>query len=353
MAFKIQGASGILDKLINWVATSTERITDFNVGSATRTLLESTALQLEEFYYDLQKGIEYAIRNSAYHAFGFERKASQRATGKVTIYFDSPLLREITLVQGTQFHTGKNRARKIYFESTKTLAIPRGSNQATIPIICTIPGTVGNVNIGEISKMTVGNPNIALVTNHENLSDGKDTESLTDRTVRFREYVHTLQKATKDAVAYGIKEVPGVAGVSIDDTNYGIMYAYAHDNNGNLSDELKAAILNHAIEYRSGGIEVSVRPIVKVKADLDINVTYREGIDPRIYDTIVAELVTNYLNNLKASESLNLSNLITAINDTYRDIIAYIEVCNNEDIYIRHNEIIRAGNIKVNGKQSG
>ena len=55
MGFRIRGSEEVLQKLITWVSQGTDKITDYNPGSAIRTLLESVSLQIEEFYYDLKK----------------------------------------------------------------------------------------------------------------------------------------------------------------------------------------------------------------------------------------------------------------------------------------------------------
>lgn len=348
MAFKIQSGGGILEKLTQWVSTSTDKITDFNVGSATRTLLESVALQIEEFYYDLKRAVEYAVKNSCYQAFGFERYKATKATGMVTIFFDKPLNGDKIFEKGTKFHTGKSRTERIYFESTQTIIAKKGAEIITIPVECTESGEVGNVKIGEINKLEVGSPIVKEVINKFDFVDGKNVETLTDRSVRFREYITSLQRGTVDAIAYGIKQVPGVAGVSIDDTNYGIVYAYVHDKNGDLSEELKEKVLKNLINYRSGGIEISIKPMIKRYVDLELEVFYKDNVDGRIYDEILKDIIEGYLNNLKASENLHLSNLITFINDTYRDVISYINIKDSEDVIIAKNEIIRAGTVKVN-----
>lgn len=345
----MRGADSILQRLTAWVSTNTDKITDFNIGSATRTLLESTALQIEEYYYDLKQAVEFAIRNAAYHAFGFERTKARKATGSVSVFFRDSLTRETVIPKGTQFHTGKNKSRKIYFQTTENIVIQPGTEVAEINVECMEYGEIGNVYIGEITKLAVGNPNVAYITNVESFIDGRDRETELSRQIRFAEYVHTLQRGTAESIAYGIKQTPGVAGVWIDDSHIGIAYAYVHDKDGNLSDELKEKVHRSIEEYRSGGIEIAIRPVVKRRVDLDIKITYREGVDAKIFNNFIRTLTINYMHQLKASEDLYMSNLVTTINDTYRDVVSYISICNNADVEIMNNEIIRPGDILVNG----
>lgn len=350
MGFRIRGADSILQRLTSWVATSTEKITDFNIGSATRTLLESVALQIEEYYYDMQKAVEYAIRNAGYEAFGFERDTAKKASGVVTVSFKRPLVSDYVFAKNTQFHTGNSRNRKIMFQSSENIKVLAGTSEVNIPVECTEYGEIGNVFAGEISKMQIANPLVDFVTNRNNFFNGEDLETEIKRELRFKEFVHTLQRGTAEAVAYGIKQVPGVSGVAIDDTHIGYMYAYVHDKDGNLTPDLKANINRKIEEYRSGGIEVSVRPVVKKLVNLEIGVGYRDGIDGGIYNDLVRELVISFINSMQAAQDLNMSNLITVINDTYRDVISYINICDNPDVLVWGNEIVKAGNITVNGE---
>lgn len=352
MGFRHKGADSILQKLTNWVSNQTDQLTDFNVGSAIRTLLESIALQIEEFYYDLKQAVIYAIKNAAYHAFGFTREQSSKSSGMVTIFFNKSLTDNMVIQIGTQFHTGDRLSRRIYFTSTQNVMINKGSDRATVPVECMEEGEIGNVGIADICKLGVGNPHVKYIANTSKFTNGKNQETETGRKIRFQEYVHTLQRGTKAAVTYGIKEVSGVSGVYVDDSNIGIMYAYVHDSSGELSKELQEQILRHIVNYRSGGIEVSVRPVVKIMADLDIDVYYKPNIDGNIYDIGVHNLVENYINSLSVAENLNLSDVITAINDTYRDIIDYIDVSNNTDTNTLKNEIIKAGIIQINDYSS-
>lgn len=349
MKFRLnsENKDSILQKLIAWVSFKTDKLTDFNPGSAVRTLLEAVSLQIEEFYYNLFNATKYAIRNACYNAFKFEKYASSYASGTVTIYYESPLLKDKVITKGTEFHTGENTVRKIYFKATRDILIKEGAQAAIIPVTCTEKGTIGNVVAGEISKLTVGDPNVYLITNNSDFSNGKDIESDTEREERFREYVHTLQRGTKDAIAYGIKQVKGVDGVYIDDNYIGYLIAYVHDMYGNLSDELKERVLKGVDDYRSAGIEVVVRPAVKKLVNMNIKVVYRHGYDPNNYNSAIGQIIYNYINSLKVSEDLNISTLITVINDSFREIIAYIDLEDKKDITTLYNEILKPGTITV------
>lgn len=349
MAFRVKGANAILESLINWTSARTDKLTDFNVGSATRTLLESVALQAEEFYYNLKKGIEHAIRNSCYNAFSFERKPANKATGYVTIFYEYPLKQEILIPKGSRFHTGNARVIKEYYRSLENVIVGEGSQTAIVRIEAERPGKRANAVAGEISKMDMGGPNIANVANTNDIVNGKDRESEASRAQRFKEYVHTLQRGTAEAVAYGIKQVPGVSGVYVDDRYIGFARAYVHDDNGKLSDELKAKVIEAVNEYRSAGIEIEIKAAVKIDVDVDnLKIMYKEGADKLLYDSMITIAIREYLQNMKVSESLKYSTMLSYIYDSYSEAISFIDIENLKDVNIKANEIIRPGIVAVN-----
>lgn len=349
MAFKIKGANSILEGLINWVSSRTDKLTDFNVGSATRTLLESVSLQAEEFYYDLKKGVEHAIRNSCYNAFSFERKPAVRAEGYVTVFYDEPLYQDTIIAKGSIFHTGNNRLRKEYYRTTENVKVLEGSKSVILKVEAVEVGKRGNAVAGEICKMQMGPANIKNIANTNDIVNGKDRESEASRAQRFKEYVHTLQRGTAEAIAYGIKQVPGVSGVYIDDNYIGFVIAYVHDKEGNLSDELKADIFKAVETYRAGGIEVAIKPTVKKVVDIDnIKVIYRDGVNNILYDSMITVAIKEYLGNMRVSQSLKYSSLLAYIYDSYSEAISYVDLENLKDVNVRENEIIRPGIIAVN-----
>lgn len=345
MSFRIRGSDSILQRLTTWVATNTKKITDFNPGSAIRTLLEAASLQIEEFYYDLKQAVQFAIKNSGYHAFGFEKYKAVKASGNVVILFEKVLTDSLLIQKGTEFNTGNRRSKKIYYKSTENVIIRAGVQSGIIPVECTEAGEIGNVSAGEINKMNPSNPHIASISNVNAFVNGKDIETDIQREMRFKEYVHSLQRGTAEAVAYGIKQVNGVSGVWIDDSYIGYMYAYVHDKNGDLTEELKKKVEQAVVDYRSGGIEVVIRPVVKKLVDIEFKIFYKPRVNTTLYDELIENLVSGYINQLNVAEDLNMSNVITTINDTYRDVIAYIDIMDSKDIKTVTNEIIRSENV--------
>ncbi len=122
MSFQIKKFNSIVASMINWVSSATDRITDFNVGSVSRTLLEAVAIELEELYYQLLRAVEEAIEEAIYRTFNFPRNPAQRATGTVRFNRLAGTEPEVTIPRGAL--TGTDTDPIIYFETQADDKIP-------------------------------------------------------------------------------------------------------------------------------------------------------------------------------------------------------------------------------------
>lgn len=346
MGLIIKDMDAVFNNLVEWITAKTDKITDFNVGSAMRTLSEAIAMQFEEFYYAMKQNTVWAIENSIYDAFSFDMEAATYATGVVTIRYYQPLKQPLQIEKGTVFCTSSGYGY-IYYESTEDVVVPEDTTSVDLKVICKSIGTVGNVPAGAITTIVVTNANIESVTNREALTNGTDDETNTERKKRFQNYIKTLARGTADSIVYGTLEVDGVAGAMVDDSYIGYVKVYAHDSDGNLSDELRQAILDNVWNYRAAGIEVEVLPIIKKAIDIELVVVIDDNYDASSYTGMLHTLVTSELNNYLVSENLYMSNLIHAIKNVYDDVVINIVIRKGADTIIEKNELIRAGEIQV------
>jgi len=349
MGLKTKSVTEIFTSLVTWVTTGTQKITDFNVGSATRTLLESVSLQIEEFYFDMRQNIEYAVENAIYNAFGFDTIQSSKANGYVTVSFNTVLPSGLVIQKGTLVSTPLVSNKAIYFEVTENVTALAGASSIMLPVQCTTIGTTGNVSANEITIMVTSNSYVETVTNTTAFNNGTDKESASDRKIRFKSYIKSLQRGTLESITYGAKSVPNVSGVWVDDNYIGFIRVYVHDSHGELPDALKANVLTALDDYRAAGIEVEVLPVVKVPKNLSFNIVFQNHTDIASYVSSLTTLITNFLNNFKVADDLFMSNVISAIMDSYKDVIVNIEITNGSDSNIQDNELIVAGTVVVSG----
>lgn len=346
MGLKIKSMYDVLSDLIEWITSRTNKITDFNVGSAIRTLCESIAIQFEEFYFSMKQNVLYAIENSVYDSFGFNLKIAEAASGYVTVAFEEPLPSSLTFPKGTVFCTAAIYGY-IYFESTEEHYAEQGLVSTMIPVVCKTPGTIGNVPAGAITTIVTTNAIIKSVSNESAFTNGLNEETTTERKKRFQNYIKTLARGTVDAIIYGCLEVEGVTGAWCDDKYIGYVKLYAHNAEGELPNELKQAIINNLQNYRAGGIEVEVLPIVKRPIDLSLKILIGNDYDTETYSLLIQSSIISWLNEYSVAKNLYMSDVIHTIKTVYEDIVVNILIENGSDVQLAENELVRPGEISI------
>ena len=347
MGLKLKSLSEILGDMATWISTNSKKVTDFNVGSAVRTLLEAVALQMEEFYYKMHENVMWAIENSIFHAFGFDMKSANAATGYVSMFFNHPISETYTIRAGTKFSTAAGTAKPIMFSVTNDTAVPVGASEVMLSVQCDEVGEIGNVPANSINCMIAPFSLLKGITNTAHFVDGSNAETKAERKQRFLRYIQTLARGTSDAISYGCLEVDGVKGVWIDDTKTGLVNVYAHDLNGELSDELRQAIIRNLENYRAAGIEVDVLAVIKKSIDMNILIIVHDDADAQMYASILEDTVTKYLDSFQVAKNLYLSELIRYTKNLYDDVIVSMKLEQQDDIFANQRELIRAGKINV------
>lgn len=346
MGLKIKDVTQIFNSLATWITSDNRRLSDFSVGSALRTLTESIALQLEEFYFHMKQNVEYAIETAIYTAFGFELITEEKASGYITLYFITALENPLVIPAGTRFSTSLMNSRIVYYETTDDYIVEKGAIEAIVEAACTEYGSIGNCELGEVTNLVTTSTAIDHIVNSTRFTGGREEETKTERQERFKLYLKSLGRATRDAIAYGVKQVPGVAGVWVDDNYIGFVNVYCHDKDGYLPAELKVKIENALNDYRAAGVEVKVLPVVERIVDLTITLVVPDNTDMDAYLPGIKSLVEGYLNDYEVATDFYKSDIITLIMSNYREIVITIDI-EGDNIKTQNNELVLAGNINV------
>ena len=336
----------ILKGLIDWTTSRTTELTDFNVGSAIRTLYEAVAVQVEEFYFRMKQNALYAITNSIYQAFNFERRVANKATGSVTVSFMQTIPTTFTIPAGTIFSTSEVYGY-IAFESLEDTYVQPGVVSVSIQVAAKEAGTSGNVPQGAISVMVPTNTIVRRVYNEAAFTNGRNAETATEHKKRFQQYINSLAKATRNAILYGTLQVEGVTGAWVDDNYVGYVRVYAHNSDGELPDTLRAAIVNQLIDYRAGGIEIEVLSINKVSINQTIQVMIENDYDTDVYAQLIKTVVVSYLNEYTVGTNYHVADIVHIIKSSYEDVVINVNITNGKDVEIQKHQLIRPGDITV------
>lgn len=358
--FTFKKNDDILSSMIDNVLLKNTDVNDFTVGSILRTLLESESLELETLYYLQLENLNHAIDESVLQAFQFPPIKYVHAFGDIEIDFSGTLQQDLYIPQGTRFGS-TNKAYNQVFQTINEYRVPKGENSAVITVYCSNDNNIGSY--GNVPKNTIDTTpdmsNISQIYNPEDFLTGSDGESIEDTKTRFRAYIQSLARGTRQSLEYATMAVPGVTGCAIYETTYGSVVIYAHDANGNLNDNLQEEIAQSVAQYKPAGIQVIIRPVHKtfVNLNVGINVKYEEYETANYLELVKKDLV-NYLNSFQAGDILYLNKAMNQVlnsnNKIIRDASISFEAVPDEsirdDAYVPDDSVATVGGLVVTEK---
>ena len=344
----IKRQSEILSDMIDYTSSITNKVTDFTVGSAVRSLFDAFSIELEMLYMLTSENIQEGIDAGLMSAFDFSPKEAQKAYGNVTIEFYNPLENAISIDKGTRFSTS-SAENSIYFEADSSYIVPEGSSEFTLSVICNVPGEDGNVVAGEISNVETSLYNVSKVYNTSDILTGRKEETYEEAKSRFQLFIESRGRATKKSVLYGALSVPEVNTAYIEEQT-GLVNVYVADDNGNLTQSLQQKVIDALEDYRPAAIKLNVFPMLKKDLDIDATV-YVDDISyiTDSYREALLGYIKGYLNQFKADKNFIVHDLIKTVINFDDDTIIDVDIDTPAGNYITNpDEIIRAGVININ-----
>jgi len=323
-------------------------ITNFNVGSRIRTLLEAIATELHKSQYDYSKAMKTAIPLAVFNGFEFTREPGINATGKINFYRSGAAASDITIPIGTMILLDG-----VTFETTALGKILTGNTDSGgIASKCSTVGVLGNIAVNAIDTIAGDGSFINQPTGVENAKNGTaaippdgtaftggtDEESDEDRLARFREYVNSLARATPMGLVIGAKTVAGVISASIVENSPapGWVTLYVDDGTGSLPAAMKTEVekvingdpsdpVNYP-GYRAAGIQVRVLApnLVNVNITMIIEIIMNSLVDDTQLEDEVETAVTNYVNTLTLGYDVTRTEIIKVAKNVHSDIFDII-----------------------------
>lgn len=321
--FQLKDFVSIVAAQVNHARATQDKLTDFEIGSVVRTLMEAPAIEIEELYQKIFAGVLDAIPTAIYKAFDFELIAKAAASGSVRITFSGPIVEEFTIPAGTVFDCAKSPLK---FTSTADVVIPVGAESAAVVVVCVTAGTIGNVAAGSIT----GSPGYTLpvgsrITN-DAFTSGVDAQTDAERKARFVEFIQSLSRGTVAALRYAVRQaqltnaagqlLEYVARVGVEESP-GHVAMYIYGSGGMASAELLAkaqAIIDGYFDapsgklvsgYRAGGVKVDVLPMGerRIPVGLKVKVVYGVDLSPESKKAIKNDIATALAPEFESVES--------------------------------------------------
>lgn len=332
--FQIKDFSSISASMVNWMRAATKKVTDFNVGSVVRTLVEAAAIEIDELYQRMFIGLKEAIPVSVYNSFDFAALPANTAGGLVHVIITAQAT-DTLIAGGTTFTpTGSSAS----YTASTDVTITAGNTYADVPVICTATGSIGNIPAGAAFTLGPVTPGFVSAANQAAFVGGRDAETDTERKLRFGVFIKSLARGTNDALRYGLSTVQltdsqgnlseRVVYAAVDepylrDTNQpvGLVNCYIHNGIGSTSGALIALARTTMYGYtdastglkvpgwKAAGVHVEVYAATEQAINVTATVTSDAGYVHATVLAAVSAALSNYLLTLPIGQAAILAKM--------------------------------------------
>lgn len=191
-------------RIINRLAATDPQMSTA-LGTPIRKIIEAVSYEMSQFDIDVATTSTLYSVNSVSGVeldylvgqFGFTRQEARYARGEVTIRRDNADS-AMTIPYGTRFSKPATAtSQEVVFQSTAFQTMAAGVTSATIPVICSVSGSIGNVAADSVVVAPAVSSYVS-VTNASPMSGGRDAESDDTLRRRFVETVFRNVSSTRD-----------------------------------------------------------------------------------------------------------------------------------------------------------
>lgn len=334
--FQIKDFVSITASMLNWMRASTNRVTDYNVGSVTRTMIEAPAAEIDELYQQMFIGIKEAIPVATYSTFNFDQLPQFSASGPIRVQLTpgpAGLIGAGTTFSGVGLATT--------YSALADVVIADGASFIDVTVAADIGGFIGNIPENQEFTLTPSPSNFVSASNLSAFSSGADAETPDERKLRFASYISSIARSTVAAITYGlttatltdaagniIEHVASAAVVEpyVDDPNQPIalVNCYVHNGTGSTSAALVAAaqkIIDGYYDlngtpipgYKAAGIPAFVYAATEVLVAVAGNLSVLSGYDEPTLVIAATTAINSYLLGLGIGDDVLVAEIIRIV----------------------------------------
>jgi uncharacterized phage protein gp47/JayE len=297
---------------------SSSPITDRNIGSVTRTIVEAISGEIATLYAQLEKAYLSAFIDTAegkslefvVSILNVERIKAGRAEGKVTFSRATGALGDITIPVDTVLSTGARKDGERKFKTIEKGTLHEGDTTVEVPVHAEEPGAGYVVEIGDIHVIPKPIVGIEQVTNYAATVISTEDESDERLRQRAKAALYGIGKATVDAIKYAALE-EGARSVRIREMPFKIPGEV--EIIADCAEEDKNAIEDVVNETRAAGIKVYTRLPDEVQVELTLELTVPPNLLQEEKDELqggVKDKITDYITYLDPGERVLASKII-------------------------------------------
>lgn len=347
--FNPKPSADITADLIEWVRGSTDRLTDFNIGSVTRTLLEAHAEELDDYYQAIYFGLIKAIPTAIYTGFGFDIQPAVAASGYVVF----SRLGDVGLPVTIPARTSLISSSGALYRTLSATEIPAGERYATALAVANEAGAAGNAPAQSVS-LNASLGEVMSAVNPLAFSGGVDAETEDHRAERFAEFVRSLARGTMASLQYiaGIPTITTDDGVVVERVQRQSVYEepghvmlYIDNGSWGISDDLLAKVqlavdgyrdpdtLQWIGGYRPAGMRVEVAAMSRQAFSVSMEIMRSDLVSAAAVEADLSARMTAFLADVLPLQILRMIDLINvALSVTGVDAVTVLSPSENVEV---------------------
>jgi uncharacterized phage protein gp47/JayE len=277
-------------------------LNDVNVGSVTRTLLETVAWELAGQYQQLDRVYKSAFVDTAEGAslervvalVDVQRLAQGHPVGKVRFFRPPGSAEDVFIPINTVISDGKG-AR--YLTSQDGQMSP---SQTALEVW--VHGEALRTRVVKAGELTVLERAIAgvhSVVNDEAMFNATDAERDDQLAARARRAIHGTGRGTLDAIQFAVQNLPFVSSVKLVERPDGVPGTLRVDVALTEDSAYKQSLVEQAVrDYRPAGIQVTVAYAGRVKLAFHVSLVLKGATAPTSVVTEITDGVASRLDAL-------------------------------------------------------
>lgn len=369
--FQLKNFVSIAASMLNYVRSTTGKVTDLQPGSVTRTIIEAPAAEIEELYVQVFNGIKEAIPVAVYNSINFPKLTPHYANGIVTVIRKTALSAPLTVPKGTGFLARDGRIYQTVADQTWPAKDAAGNDVLSFrfPVVSQNPGLSQNAAAGEINASPFFNP-ADYTFSSTDMVNGADEESDSARDIRFAEYIKSLSRGTEAALMYGASTAAlydaagnvteSVSRVSLT-VSTGTVRVNIWGSNGAPSPALVSRTQEIELGYRdsagniipgyaAAGVRCQVASMAQRPIDVNFTLEMFAGFSlTAAIVQAVKDALTSYLYNVQAGDIVYIDDIQNAALLVRGVKSATVDITQN--FIAGSDEVLVAGKVGVQAKQ--
>jgi baseplate J-like protein len=300
---------------VNYVPAGAQpELTDVQVGSVVRTLVETTALELGRIYALLETVYESAFVDTAsgdaldnvVALLGIDRILGGRPAGEVEFARARGATGELTIPAGTRVATADGKTQ---YETTGTVSMSAGQSSIRVAVRDLEPNPPQPASA--LTLLLVPIAGIESVTNPSPTAIATQDETDVELRTRAKNFLHGSERATLGALEHAVRGV-GITADIDEAATPGKVTITPHVES--LPPDLLQRLTESIELVRPAGVVVEIgAPQAPRKVDLELRLTTADGLlaqDLRAAQRSVRDRIGDFFARLPAKEAASINQLV-------------------------------------------